>query len=110
MTRPSRFPALDQGTRTYFVSTNAAERRMHFRNPRWAELMLEILLDYRNRGKYLLHDFTVMPEHLHLTLTPKAITLERAVQFFKGGFSFRASRAFDYKFDIWQRGFTDHRL
>jgi putative transposase len=31
-----------------------------------------------------------MPDHLHLLITPAAeISLERAMQFIKGGFSFR---------------------
>jgi putative transposase len=51
-----------------------------------------------------------MPEHVHLLLTPTAdVTLELAMQFIKGGYS----RAFGVEFgkkEIWQRGFTDHRI
>jgi putative transposase len=32
------------------------------------------------------------------------------MQNIKGGFSFRAKRAFNWKFDIWQAGFSDHRI
>jgi putative transposase len=64
------------------------------------------LQHYRREGHYLLHDFVVMPDHVHLLLTPQGVTLERVVQLIKGGFSHRVGS----KFPVWQRGFTDHRV
>lgn len=61
---------------TYFTSTQTWERRTLFVNERWADLMVATLLDYRSQGKYLLHEFVIMPDHLHLILTPEGITLE----------------------------------
>jgi putative transposase len=37
-------------------------------------------------------------------------SIERALQNIKGGFSFRAKRAFGWKHEIWQPGFSDHRI
>ena len=54
---------------------------------------------------YKLHAFVVMPDHIHLLLTPQE-TLERAVGLIKGGFSHRLAS----KLPVWQRGFTDHRI
>jgi putative transposase len=51
-----------------------------------------------------------MPDHVHLILTPNDISLERVVQFIKGGFSFRATRELNSVAEIWQPGFTDHRI
>ncbi len=50
-----------------------------------------------------------MPNHFHLLITPTE-ALERAVQFIKGGFSFRAKKDLGYVHEIWQRGFSDHRI
>ena len=50
-----------------------------------------------------------MPEHFHVLITP-AVTLERAVQFIKGGFSFRAKKELNSAMEIWQPGFSDHRI
>jgi putative transposase len=36
--------------------------------------------------------------------------LEKSVQLIKGGFSFRAKRELQWPGDIWQVGFTDHRI
>ena len=50
-----------------------------------------------------------MPEHFHILITP-TVTLERAVQFIKGGFSFRAKKELESSMEVWQRGFSDHRI
>jgi hypothetical protein len=60
---------------------------------RAAELFLRVLYDYRAQNKFRLHEFVVMPDHFHVLLTVGSeITIERAVQFIKGGFSFRAGK------------------
>jgi putative transposase len=71
--------------------------------------MIEVLFDYRDQGKYLLHDFVVMPDHIHLLLTPAIeISLERAMQFVKGGYSYRLRKS--EKIQVWQERFTNHRI
>ena len=50
-----------------------------------------------------------MKDHFHLLITPKT-SLEKAVQFIKGGFSFRAKRDLGYPGEVWQPGFPDHRI
>jgi len=51
-----------------------------------------------------------MPDHIHLLITPAPnITLERAMQFIKGGYS-RAVGLEISRREIWQKGFTDHRI
>jgi putative transposase len=91
---------------TFFVTSATYNRRRLFQVPANAELFLEMLQHYRREGNFLLHDFVVMPDHIHLLITPQAITLERAVQLVKGGFS----RKIESNFPIWQKGFTDHRV
>jgi putative transposase len=66
-------------------------------------------LEHYSQSGYILRAYVVMPDHLHLLLTPSE-TLERAVQLFKGGFSFRARKEFSWNNKIWQPGFTDHRI
>jgi putative transposase len=91
---------------TFFVTTVTYNRRRLFQVPANAELFLETIQHYRREGNYLLHDFVVMPDHIHLLITPQEITLERAIGLIKGGFSHRIHS----KFPTWQRGFTDHRV
>jgi len=91
---------------TFFVTTSTYNRRRLFQVDSNAQLFLETLQHYRRAGRYKLHAFVVMPDHIHLILTPLEITLERAVGLIKGGFSHRLASGFP----VWQRGFTDHRI
>jgi putative transposase len=76
-----------------------------------ANLFMRVLVHYRGEGKYLLHEFVLMPDHFHLLLTPgSTLSLERALQFVKGGYSFRARKELGFEGEIWQRGFTDHLI
>jgi putative transposase len=50
-----------------------------------------------------------MPDHIHVLLTPKT-SLEKAVQFIKGGFSYRAKKELGSNMEVWQKGFSDHRI
>ncbi|MGB8259870.1 MAG: transposase [Terracidiphilus sp.] len=92
----------------YFVSTQTEGRKPFFRHERWARLMVDVLKHYEGTG-YALHAYVVMPDHLHLLLTPVE-SIEKSVQLFKGGFSFRAKRELEWPGGIWQTGFTDHRI
>src|SRR5271170_6962692 len=83
-------------------------RRSLFSRERWARLLIDTL--YHHRGTaYLLHEFVVMPDHIHVLLTPKT-SLEKAAQFIKGGFSYRAKKELESNMEIWQKGFSDHRI
>ena len=70
---------------------------------------MNVLFHYRGQGKYLLHEFVIMPDHFHLILTP-AETLERALQLIKGGFSFRAKKELEFAGEIWETSFHDRRI
>ena len=93
-----------QEIRTYFVSAVTANRRRLFQVDANAQLMLDVLEHYRRQGKFALHAFVVMPEHVHVLITPAAdVSLEKAVQFIKGGFSFRLKS----KRDVWERSYNE---
>ena len=73
---------------TYFATANVLQRKTLFQVEKIALLFIEVMMSYRTEKKYLLHEFVVMPDHLHLILTPTGTTLERSMQLVKGGFSF----------------------
>ena len=71
-------------------------------------MLIKTLFDYRDRKIYLLHEFVIMPDHLHLILTPSAsVSLERAMQFIKVGSSHRIHKQRGQRSEIWQVGFHD---
>jgi putative transposase len=95
---------------TYFVSFITFQRRRFFVVESYARLFLKTLYGYRRQGRFQLHAFVLMPDHVHLLLTPAVdITLERAMQLIKGGYSHAAGVEISRR-EIWQKGFTDHRI
>jgi putative transposase len=76
-----------------------------------SELLVEVLRDGIRKQKFTVQAFVVMPEHLHAVLTPnRLLSLERAVQFIKGTFSYRAKCELGIGMEIWQASFTNHRI
>ena len=74
-----------------------------------AEILTDQIIQSREKGCYLLHDFCVMPNHLHVLLTPAAdSSLERTIQMIKGGSSYRIGQQRRIH-TIWQDGYHDWR-
>jgi putative transposase len=100
-----------QSTRTFFVTSATDGRRTLLQSNRKAQLLIDVLAENRRKKRFQLHEFVIMPNHFHLLLTPSTeISLEKAVQFIKGGFSFRAKREIPFLADIWQTSFVNHRI
>jgi putative transposase len=96
---------------TYFVTFSTWQRRRLFVVESYARLFLKTLYGYRRQGRFEVHAFVLMPEHVHLLLTPApGVTLERSIQFIKGGYSHALGAELDRKREVWQRGFTEHRI
>jgi REP-associated tyrosine transposase len=92
----------------YFVTTDTWQRRQLFLKLEPAKIVLEHMLECREKSFFKLHAFVLMPEHLHILITPGENTpLEKAVMMIKGGSSFKIRKALDYKFPIWFSGYHD---
>jgi len=114
MSIPKRHAAPSQITaahRTFFVTTSIHEKRALLQSTRSAELFLNVVDNYRQQGKFALHEFVVMPDHVHLLLTVNSdISIERAIQFIKGGFAHRAGKELGFRAPVWQKGFSEVRV
>ena len=105
--RPAREHATSNG-QTYMVTSSTWGRRSLFSGEAWAKLLIDTIYHYRGTA-YLVHEFVIMPDHVHILLTPST-SLEKAVQFIKGGFSYRAKKELGSNMEVWQKGFSDHRI
>ena len=88
------------------MTSTVAERRAIFRRDATAQLFFDTLKHYREGGQYKLYEYVIMPDHVHLLLTPQNTSLERVVQLIKGGFS----RRLGSRFPVWQKGYSDRRV
>jgi putative transposase len=76
-----------------------------------SELFIEVLRVNMRNGKITVHDFVIMPNHVHILMTvPGEMSIEKAMQLIKGGFSFRANKELGFRGEIWQRGYSDARI
>jgi|SRR5665213_126545 len=92
----------------YFVTTDTWQKHPLFINAILANIVVEQIISCRERGFYSLHAFVLMPDHLHVLLTPgEATTVERAMQMIKGGSAFRIGKEKPQSFPIWHTGFHD---
>jgi putative transposase len=93
---------------TYFVTTKSFQSTFLFQVQQTAEIIVAKILEYRDRQNYQLHDFVLMPNHLHLILTPMpGVSLEKVMQLIKGGSSHEIHRVRGNKMEIWQAGFHE---
>jgi putative transposase len=100
-----------QEIRTFFISTATWERRSILQSTPLCDLLLNILRENRAKQRFELHEFVLMRDHVHLILTPSSqVPLEKAIQFIKGGFSFRAKKDLNLMGEIWQKGYNEHRI
>jgi putative transposase len=96
---------------TYFVTSRTWESRALFIHDEICQSFVAVLLHHRAEQAYTLHAFVLMPDHFHVLLTPDSDkTLERVVQYIKGGSAHRIGKERELQFPVWQRGFSDHRI
>jgi putative transposase len=97
--------------RTFFVSSKTSMGQALLQSERNAGLFIDVLRSYVAAGKFTVHDFVVMPDHVHLQLTLDGrMSIEKAMQLIKGGFSFRLKKEFGYLGEVWQCGFSEVRV
>ena len=76
-----------------------------------ANLLIDVLRSLVSESRFKLHDFVIMPDHVHLLIEVlDDMTIEKAMQLIKGRFSYRLSHESGYKGEVWQRGFTEVQI
>ena len=110
-TRHSSSKQIVGTSRTFFVTTKTSVGRALFRVDRNAMLFIDVLRSYVTGNKFKVHDFVVMPDHVHLLITVSGeMSIEKAVQLVKGGFSYRLKQECGCSGEVWQRGFSEVRV
>ncbi|HEX7287186.1 MAG TPA: transposase [Candidatus Angelobacter sp.] len=98
-------------SRTFFTTSKAIQGRHILQSERLATLLIDVLRTNMNAGRLTVHDFVIMPDHIHLLLTlDSMMSVEKAMQFVKGSFSYRAKKELGYQGEIWQKGFSEVRI
>jgi putative transposase len=98
-------------SRTFFATIRTIEGRYLLQSEQFALLFIDVLRSYMAAKKFTIHDFVVMPNHVHLLMTlDGSMSIEKAMQLIKGGFSYRLKKELHYGGEIWQRGYSEVRV
>jgi putative transposase len=100
-----------QEIRTFFTSFGTWERRSIRQSKPLCDLLLDVIRENRAKERFQLHEFVFKWDHVHLILTPAPVApLEKAMQFIKGGFSYRAKKEINFIGEIWQKAYNERRI
>jgi putative transposase len=72
-------------------------------------LLVETLFRYRDQGRFALHGFVVIPDHVHVLITPAIdASTSRCLQVIKGGYLFEVRK--ESASEVWHTGYHEHRI
>ncbi len=98
-----------QKLETYAITLSCFQHHRHFQLPANAQLFLDTISRYRSLGRFQIHGFVVMPDHVHLLVTPAVDqSTSRVVQLIKGGYSHAVRE--QSPGEIWHSGYHEHRI
>jgi putative transposase len=102
-------PTIRQTQSTYAITILTFQRHRHFQRTANAELFIKTLFQHRDKNRFQLHGFVVMPDHTHILTTPAIDqSTAKCVQFIKGGYSFAVRQ--QSLGEIWHSGYHEHRI
>ena len=85
----------------FFISATAWQRRPILLMELNSKRLLDLIFRYRDEGKYLLHEFAILPDMFHALLTPTRSSLEQAVESITGEFAKQTHAGSNTQ--VWQR-------
>ena len=92
-----QFECGSQSRENVFCHNKNAYGERLLQSDRNVELLIDVLRSCVAEKKFRLHDFVIMPDHVHLLLTVDGkMTIEKAMQLIKGRFSYRLKKEFGY--------------
>jgi putative transposase len=102
-------PTIRQKQSSYAITILTFQRHRHFQRTANAELFVTTLFRHRDKNRFKLHAFAVMPDHIHVLITPAIDqSTAKCVQYIKGGYSFAARQ--QTAGEIWHSGYHEHRI
>jgi putative transposase len=96
---------------TYFITICAHMHQNLFQRTEVAQLMVATLFKYRDAEEFELHEYVIMPDHIHVLLSLRdEQKLSRAIQLIKGGFSHTLRENGIEMREVWQQRYHDRRI
>ena len=96
---------------THFITAPAFHRKRIFQNQRYGDLFAETVLRFRQDNAVLIHDYVIMPDHVHLLLTVYGdLSGAAAVRKLQRIFAEELNRQYGYSGEVWEESFHDDEI
>jgi putative transposase len=96
---------------THFITAPTFHRKRVFQNELFGEALTVALMHWRQQNALLLHDYVIMPDHVHLLITaPDNLDVSAAVHELLHGFAEDLSRQYGYGGRVWEPQFRDREV
>lgn len=106
-----RLPRWDYPGYGYFLNICTIDRRPIFNDPALAEAMLGLYVARRDKGKFLLHGYVIMPDHYHVIISPRnQPSISGIVRKIHSDFDRDYLAPLGFPKRLWQRRFFDHLI
>jgi putative transposase len=93
-----------------FITTCAINRKKVFLNYNTADILFDTIIHCRTEGWCYLFGFAIMPDHLHIALSPRDKTVPQIMQSIKVFSSKHINEINKACGAIWQRGYRDFQI
>ena len=104
----------------YFVTTNVSDKEWIFGsmengiyvpNDKLCQIVINDLNFYRNKFRFLLHGYVIMPNHFHGIITvSNKVNVSEIMRDFKSHVSFEINKILNRKGEFWQEDFYEHGI
>ena len=95
----------------YFVTTATKNRQNIFLNSKMCRILLVTIEYYKTIFDYKVHGYCLMPDHLHLILTPTSkYNLSVIMKMIKGTFARKVNKLTNHSGSLWQFRYFDEAI
>jgi putative transposase len=96
---------------THFITAPAFHRKRIFQNQRYGDLFAETLMRFRQDNAVLIHDYVIMPDHVHLLLTVHGdVSGAAALQKLQETFAHELKLQYGYAGEVWETSFHNKEI
>lgn len=93
---------------THFITAPTFHHKRIFQNERYGDLLTDVVMHWRQKASVQVHDYVVMPDHVHLLITlRKTEETASALRQLKDKFAEELRAQFGYDGEVWDAGFGD---
>ncbi len=94
---------------THFITAPTFHRKRVFHNELFGEMLMDALMRWRHSANVSLHDYVIMPDHIHLLVTTRTDVVA-AVESLQRLFAEDVARQYGYAGELWEPAFQDREV